>query len=258
MEKIRLPVWLCLLLVAAPGVYGQGRGAGRGGRGAQPPQTPKAAAPVDLTGYWVANVTTDWRWRMTVPPKGDYRGLPLNEAGRKLADTWDPARDEAAGEQCRSYGAPGIMRVPGRIHISWQDDHTLKLETDAGQQVRTFYFGTPVSNGGDWQGVSRASWDMVPGPGGIGGSAPVPSGALKVVTTNFKPGYLRKNGVPYSAHGVLTEFYDVIKEPGGDEYLVVSITLEDPAYLDNKYETAVNFKRQADSAGWNPAPCTSR
>lgn len=258
MEKIRLPVWLCLLLVAAPGVYGQGRGAGRGGRGAQPPQTPKAAAPVDLTGYWVANVTTDWRWRMTVPPKGDYRGLPLNEAGRKLADTWDPARDEAAGEQCRSYGAPGIMRVPGRIHISWQDDHTLKLETDAGQQVRTFYFGTPLSNGGDWQGVSRASWDMVPGPGGIGGSAPVPSGALKVVTTNFKPGYLRKNGVPYSAHGVLTEFYDVIKEPGGDEYLVVSITLEDPAYLDNKYETAVNFKRQADSAGWNPAPCTSR
>lgn len=258
MEKIRLPVWLCLLLVAAPGVYGQGRGAGRGGRGAQPPQTPKAAAPVDLTGYWVANVTTDWRWRMTVPPKGDYRGLPLNEAGRKLADTWDPARDEAAGEQCRSYGAPGIMRVPGRIHITWQDDQTLKLETDAGQQVRTFYFGTPLSNGGDWQGVSRASWDMVPGPGGIGGSAPVPSGALKVVTTNFKPGYLRKNGVPYSAHGVLTEFYDVIKEPGGDEYLVVSITLEDPAYLDNKYETAVNFKRQADSAGWNPAPCTSR
>src|SRR5690348_3594615 len=85
MEKSRLPVSLFLLLVAAPGIYGQGRGAGRGGRGAQPPQTPKAAAPVDLTGYWVANVTTDWRWRMTVPPKGDYRGLPLNEAGRKLA-----------------------------------------------------------------------------------------------------------------------------------------------------------------------------
>jgi len=244
-----------VLAVGVAAVYGQGRG---GGRGAQPPKTPKAAAPIDLTGYWVANVTTDWRWRMTVPPRGDYQGLPLNEAARKLADAWDPAKDETAGEQCRSYGAPSIMRVPGRIHITWQDEQTLKLETDAGQQVRTFYFGTPQSQGGDWQGVSQASWDMVPGGGGIGGAALVPSGALKVVTTRFRPGYLRKNGVPYSANGTLTEYYDVIKEPNGDEYLVVSITFEDATFLNNKYETAVNFKKQADGTGWNPAPCTSR
>jgi hypothetical protein len=246
---------LMVLPFTALAVWGQGRG---GARPPEPPKTPKAAAPVDLTGYWVANVTTDWRWRMTVPPKGDYQGLPLNPAGRKLADSWDPAKDEAAGEQCRSYGAPSILRVPGRLHITWQDDQTLRLETDAGQQVRTFYFGTPSSPGGDWQGVSRASWDMVPGPGGIAGSSPVPSGALKVVTTQFKPGYLRKNGVPYSANGILTEFYDSIREPNGDEYLVVSITFEDPTYLTGKYETAVNFKKQADSAGWNPQPCTSR
>lgn len=246
---------LLLLPLTALGVCGQGRG---GARAAQPPQTPKAAAPIDLTGYWVANVTTDWRWRMTFPPKGDYQGMPLNPEGRKLADSWDPAKDEAAGEQCRGYGAPSILRVPGRIHITWQDDQTLKLETDAGQQVRTFYFGTPSKPGGDWQGVSRAEWDMVPGPGGIGGSALVPSGALKVVTTKFKPGYLRKNGVPYSTNGTLTEFYDVIKEPNGDEYLVVSITFEDPTYLTTKYETAVNFNKQAGSEGWNPVPCTSR
>jgi len=236
-------------------VYGQGRG---GARTPQPPKSPKAAAPIDLTGYWVANVTTDWRWRMTVPPKGDYQGMSLNAEGRKVADTWDPAKDEAAGEQCRSYGAPSIMRVPGRIRISWQDEQTLTLETDAGQQVRIFYFSAPLSQGGDWQGVSQASWDMVPGGGGIGGAALVPSGALRVVTTKFKPGYLRKNGVPYSANGTLTEFFDVIKEPNGDEYLVLSTTFEDPTYLNNKYETAVNFKKQADSAGWNPAPCTSR
>jgi hypothetical protein len=244
-----------MMLLTAPAVYGQGRA---GGRGAEPPKTPKAAAPIDMTGYWAANVTTDWRWRMTVPPKGDYQGLPLSDEGRKLADTWDAAKDEAAGEQCKNYGAPSIMRVPGRIHITWQDDQTLKLETDAGQQVRTFYFGNPPSQGGDWQGVSQASWDMVPGPGGIGGAALVPSGALKVVTSKFKPGYLRKNGVPYSADGTLTEFYDVIKEPNGDEYLVVSITFEDPTYLNNKYETAVDFKKQADSTGWNPVPCSSR
>jgi hypothetical protein len=211
-----------------------------------------------LTGYWVANVTTDWRWRITVPPKGDYQGLPLNAEARKLADAWDPAKDEAAGEQCRSYGAPSIMRVPARLHITWQDEQTLRLETDAGQQVRTFYFGTPRSHGGDWQGVSQASWDMVPGPGGIAGAALVPSGALKVVTTKFRPGYLRKNGVPYSDKGVLTEYYDVIQEPDGSEYLVVSSTFEDSTFLNNQYETAVNFKKQADAAGWHPEPCSSR
>jgi hypothetical protein len=246
---------LAMLPLVAVGLSGQGRG---GARPAQPARTPKEAAPIDMTGYWVANITTDWRWRMTVPPKGAYQGLPLNMEARKVADTWDPAKDEAAGEQCRSYGAPSIMRVPGRIHITWQDEQTLKIETDAGQQVRTFYFVTQQGAGRDWQGLSQASWDMVPGPGGIGGSALVPSGALKVVTTKFKPGYLRKNGVPYSANGTLTEFYDVIKEPNGEEYLVVSITFEDPTYLNNKYETAVDFKKQADRAGWSPTPCTSR
>jgi hypothetical protein len=249
--RAALPVVFAIFL--APGcVYGQGRG----GRGPEPPKSPRDAAPIDLTGYWAAVVTTDWRWRMTVPPKGDYLGIALNAEGRKLADAWDPARDEAAGEQCRSYGAPNIMRVPGRIRIAWQDDRTLKLETDAGQQTRVFHFGSPQSPGGDWQGVSQVSWEMVPAGNGLVANQ-VPSGALKVVTTRFKPGYLRKNGVPYSANGVLTEYFDVIRDSSGD-YLVDSITFEDPTYLTAKYETAVNFKKQADAAGWNPAPCASR
>jgi hypothetical protein len=250
----RFLLFSILLPLAAAGLYGQGRGGGRGGRGNRPPESPKAAAPIDVTGYWVANVTTDWRWRMTVPPKGDYQGLPINDAARKVADTWDPAKDEAAGEQCVNYGAPVIMSVPERIHITWQDDRTLKLETDAGEQTRMFYFGNPQSQGGDWQGVSHASWDMVAGAQGFG-IGTVPSGSLKVVTTNFKPGYLRKNGVPYSARGKLTEYYDVIKEPDGSQYLVLSITFEDPTYLTTKYETAVDFKKQADGAGWKPSPC---
>jgi hypothetical protein len=243
------------LLVTATGVHGQGRGGG--GRGAaQPPKSPKESATIDLTGYWTAVVTTDWRWRMTVPPKGDYQGIPINAEARKLADAWDPAKDEAAGEQCRSYGAPNIMRVPGRLRITWTDDRTLKLETDAGQQTRILAFGAPQGQGGDWQGVSQASWDTVSFGNGLF-SRDVPSGALKVVTTKLKPGYLQKNGVPYSANAVLTEYFDVIKDATGD-YLVDSITLEDPTYLTSKYETAVNFKKQPDAAGWNPAPCTSR
>ena len=242
------------LLLTAHAMYAQGRGGGRGA--AAPPKTPKEAAPVDLTGYWAAVVTTDWRWRMTVPPKGDYQGLPINAEARKLADAWDPAKDEAAGEQCRGYGAPVIMKVPGRIHITWADDRTLKLEADAGQQTRTFSFGRPQGQGGDWQGVSEASWDAVSFGNGLQ-SRDVPSGALKVVTTKFKPGYLQKNGVPYSANAMLTEYFDVINDPVGD-YIVDSITVEDPTYLTAKYETAVTFKKQANANGWNPQPCTSR
>ena len=70
------------------------------GRGAQPPATARAAARFDPTGYWVAVVTEDWRWRMVTPAKGDYQSIPITAAAQKIADAWDPARDEAAGEQC--------------------------------------------------------------------------------------------------------------------------------------------------------------
>src|SRR3989442_14482109 len=118
------------------------------GQAPQTVQTAKARAPFDMTGYWVSMVTEDWRFRMITPLKGDYLGIPLNDEGRRVANTWDPARDEAAGEQCRSYGAANIMRVPARLHITWQDDQTVKLETDSGMQTRLFYFGVPPGQGG--------------------------------------------------------------------------------------------------------------
>jgi hypothetical protein len=112
-----------------------------GGAAPPPPQPPRAAAPIDLTGYWVSIVTQDWRWRMVPPAKGDFQGFQLTPEAIKIADAWDPAKDEAAGEQCRSYGAPALMSVPGRLHITWQDDNTLNIETDAGTQTRLFHFG---------------------------------------------------------------------------------------------------------------------
>src|SRR5256714_13567944 len=96
--------------------------------------TPRAASPIDLTGNWVSLVTEDWRFRMVTPPKGDYASVPLNAEGRKVADTWDPAKDRTDGNVCRAYGAGAIMRMPTRLHITWQDANTLKVETDAGQQ----------------------------------------------------------------------------------------------------------------------------
>ncbi len=239
---------------------------GRGGRGAaQPPQTAKAAAAIDITGYWVSIITEDWRFRVLTPPKGDYTAIPLKPEGRKIADAWDPAKDEAAGEQCRSYGAAGLMRLPGRLHITWQDDQTLKLEADTGTQTRLFHFGPPQDAGGGWQGVSEASWQFLPGAitETAGGRASFGvqdrrGGSLKVVTTKMKPGYLRKNGVPYSANATMTEYFDLVDEPNGDLYLVLTATIEDPTYLARPFLTSGHFKKQADAAGWNPTPCSAR
>src|SRR5688572_26807699 len=129
------------LLVVGAWDLGFGISALAQGRQGGAAPTARAAAPVDLTGTWVSLVTEDWRWRMRTPPKGDYASLPLTPAAIKVADSWDPARDTAAGEQCRAYGAAAIMRVPGRIRIGWENDTTLKVETEAGTQTRLFAFG---------------------------------------------------------------------------------------------------------------------
>src|SRR5215813_10702433 len=168
--------------------------AGRGQAPATPPG-PRAAAPFDLTGYWVSVVSEDWAWRMVTPRKGDYASVPLNDEGRRAAGLWDPAKDEETGNQCRSYGVAHIMRVPGRLHVTWENDTALKIETDAGQQIRLLRFGglpAPLHEP-DWQGQSIATWDVAGGRGRGGRGAPPPpqSGSLKVVTTRMKPGYLR-------------------------------------------------------------------
>jgi hypothetical protein len=226
--------------------------------------SPRAAAPIDLTGHWVSLVTDDWRWRMVTPPKGDYLYLPLNPAGRKVADAWDPAKDEAANEQCKGYAAPSIMHLPGRLRITWENDTTLKLEADAGTQTRVFHLGggQPPAGEPTWQGHSVAQWEYDGGRGrGRGGRAEAPPprhGSLKVVTSRMRPGYFRKNGIPFSANAVLTEYFARITEPNGDEYLVVTNFLEDPQYLAQPYVRSVQFKRQKDAAGWNPTPCSVR
>jgi hypothetical protein len=218
--------------------------------------TPKAIAPIDLTGYWVSVVTEDWLYRMVTPDKGDYSAVPLNPEGRKLADTWDPSKDEAAGNQCKAYGAAALMRVPGRLHITWQDDSTLRIDTDAGTQTRLLKFGPATGQGGDWQGVSTAEWELL--RAGRGGGGPVLGGSLKVVTTKMKPGYLRKNGVPYSTNTVLTEYYDRLNQPNGDTWLIVKTIVDDPQYLTQPFITSTNFKKIPDASGWNPSPCTAR
>jgi hypothetical protein len=237
----------------------------------QPAQSPRAAAPIDLTGQWVSIVTQNWRWRMVTPPRGDYNGIPLTPEGRRIADAWNPARDEAAGDACKSYGAPAIMSVPGRVRVSWQDDRTLKVETDAGMQTRLLRFGgAPAarSSARTWQGDSAAQWQpsrtnipLVLRPADpVGGGKPPEikrGGSLRVVTTNVRAGYLRKNGVPYSANAVMTEHWEVFKRPNGEEWLTITTQIEDPQYLAQPRLLAIPFKKEADGSKWDPTPCSA-
>jgi hypothetical protein len=258
-----------LFILAAAGalagsmtVHAQGP-AGRGQTAAA--TTPRSGALIDLTGYWVSLVTDDWRYRMLTPPKGNVDNIPVTPEGRRVANEWDPAKDEAAGEQCRGYGAVGVMRLPGRLHITWASDTTLQVETDAGTQTRRFSFATPAAPvaagvpgaapvAPSLQGMSAARWVAPTNRAG----GPGRTGELRVVTTNLKPGYIRKNGVPYSANAVLTENFARLADEDGTVYLALTQMVEDPVYLQQPIIRTMLFKQQRDAAGWTPTPCSAR
>jgi len=228
---------------------------GPGALAQQPePPSPREIAPIDLTGQWVSIVTEDWRFRMMTPPKGEYSGITLTPAGRAIADAWDAARDEAEGNACKAYGVAAIMRMPGRIRVEWVDDSTLEIQTDSGSQTRRLHFGdVPEPAERTWQGVSAAKWILYGG----GRGQPPENASLEVVTTGFKSGYLRKNGVPYSENASITEYFDLLRQPDGTEWLVVKTIVEDPEYLAEPYITSSNFRKEQGRDGWNPTECVA-
>ena len=234
---------------------------------AGPPRPPRAVAPVDFTGYWVSVISEDWRWRMVTPLKGDSASIPITPEARKVLEGWDPAKDEAAGVQCRAYGAGGIMRLPGRVHITWQDDFTLKVETDAGTQTRLFRFGgaMPATEAPSWQGYSAAQWERPPQTPGAPPTLPIfatrigtRGRSLEVTTSNLRAGYLRKNGVPYSDKATVTEYFDYHKEPNSDEWFTVTTIVRDPQFLNGPFITSSDFKKEPDGSKWRPTPCAAR
>jgi hypothetical protein len=291
--------WAIVACLLAPAIVdAQGRG-GRGGAQAAPP-TARARAPIDLTGYWTAVITEDWHVRMLTAPKGDFgvgapgvienpgvgllgvgpnpaarSNIPYNVAGAQAAMKWDPAKDEAEGDACRAYGAPGIMRQPTHLHITWQDDNTLKIEADYGTQTRLFHFGPPVapeqlnfSNATYFpaqavkfepppgekpsrQGYSMASWTIVGGVGNV-----ERGGNLKVVTGRLTPGYYWKNGMPYTANATLTEYFRVMELPDKSQWIRLTQIVEDSEYLTQPWVVNYAFRKLPDGSKWNPTACS--
>ena len=243
----RLLVAIAVLVLSAPAasLHAQRE------RGASSPSA-RDAAPIDLTGYWVSYVTENWRYRMVTPAKGEYRRIPSSPAAVPIINAWDPSADERAGNQCKSYGGGAIMNVPGRLHITWQDANTLRIDTDAGTQTRLLRFTTRESSKAtrpSWQGESTARWESVAGPDN--------GGSLSVVTTNMRAGYLRKNGVPYSERTTVSEHFDIAPLPDGGQLLLVNTVIEDPVYLNGPYIVSPHFKKEPDGSKWDPTPCSS-
>jgi hypothetical protein len=214
---------------------------------------------------------------MVVPGKGEYNGIPINLPAKQFADAWSPAADTASGKQCEAYGAAVLMRNPERLHISWQDDSTLQVDTDAGMQTRLLHFSPTPPQPASWQGDSQAQWVLPqavgfgPPPGaagrrGGGGARPggPPGGAnaaprwgtLHIMTSNMLAGLLRKNGVPYSDRTRLEEYWEAHQAPNAGDYLTITSMVSDPVYLRGTYYTDEIFKREADGSMWNPTPCS--
>jgi hypothetical protein len=257
-------------LALAPLGYAQAPPAPKG------PENPKAAAQIDITGQWVAVVSEDWVYRMVVGPKGDAGSIPLNDAGKKVAGEWDPANTNS----CKAYGAAGIIRMPSRLRISWQDDRTMKMEFDAGTQTRLLHFSnelppigypssepprafrTPANAGAPTMaGYSVAAWHKQGQSRGLGfGGPPVmpaQKGSLSVLTTNMLPGYLQSNGIPYSDDTVLKEHFNVITLPDNSQWLIVTSIVEDPKYLSTPWVISTQFKKEVGAdKKWRPTTCT--
>lgn len=207
---------------------------------AQPPSSgdARSAAPIDLEGYWISQVTEDWRWRMVVPAKGDYSSVPLNAEGIRVTEIWDPATADA--DWCLPYGAANVMRMPTRLRIRWTDANMLQIETDHGRQTREFHFDAQRAPAApSRQGHSLAMWD---------------GSALKVTTTDLLPGYLRRNGVPYSDSTQITEYYNTHSAYGREGFTVTTI-VHDPVYLADDFVTSTHFLRLNDRSDWNPTSC---
>lgn len=239
----------------------------------QAPAPGRQEAPIDLTGTWVSLVTEDWAYRMLTPAIGDAMSIPVTDAAQAITDNWDLEADNAAGLQCKAFGAARIMRVPTRLQISWEDDFTLRIDTDAGSQTRLLHFspegrrpllsmlleaaGTERS----WQGYSVADWENVMIDRSHTNAAAqirneVPEGgSLKVITSQMREGYLRPNGVPYSEDVILTEYFNRFTAPDGEEWFVVTTIVDDPKYLKMPYVTSSHFRRESDNSKWNPSPC---
>jgi hypothetical protein len=204
-----------------------------------------ASAQVDFSGEWAPRFHEDQPERVPGPPLGDYLGLPINDAARLRADSWDASMMTLPEWQCRPHSADYIWRGPSQLTIR-KEENPLTREITAFHAEWLRSIDNPVFLDGrerppddalhSWGGFATGKWE---------------GDMLTVTTTHLKTGWIRRNGIPRSDRAVLTEHW--IRH---DDYLTLMSIVTDPAYLTEPFVRTTNWildPRQAIA----PYPCTA-
>jgi hypothetical protein len=180
-----------------------------------------ATAQSDFSGVWQPRYHEDIPERIPGPELKDYLGLPINDAARQFADSWDSSRITLPEEQCRVHTSPYIMRGPLNVRM-WEEKHpvthqlfAIKLYSSTYEQTRTFWMDGRPHPGPNashtWMGFSTGRYD---------------GDMLVVTTTHIKQGWHRRNGIAQSDRTTLVEYF----VRNGDIMTHIQVTT-DPVWL---------------------------
>ena len=199
----------------------------------------------DFSGVWAERVHEDNYERSGGPPLGDYQGIPLNDAGRRKADSHDHSEWSLPEFQCRPHSAPYQWRALGSVRF-WNEvdpigrelaGHSHRVSAVAGS--RDLYGRPPASARSmrlhSWSGFSTGKW--------VGNT-------LVVDTDHIKASYLRRNGASFSDKATMQEFID----RHGD-YLTITMILTDPVWLEEPFIQTTNYALDTHTA-LTYYPCT--
>jgi cyclase len=190
-----------------------------------------AFAQRDLSGEWSARYHEDQEHRIPGPALGDYTGLPINDAARLKADSWDASILSLREHQAKPHPSTYSLRGPANIRITKEFD-PVTLETIAYELFGTFGQATrmiwldgrphpPPYAAHTWAGFSTGRWE---------------GDMLTVTTSHFKVGWIQRNGVAHSDQASMTEHF----MRHGDLLTVVTF-VDDPVYLEEPFVRSSNF-----------------
>jgi len=190
-----------------------------------------AAAQVDFSGEWSARYHEDQEHRIPGPLLGDYTGLPINDAARLKADSWDASILSLREHQAKPHPSTYSLRGPANIRILKVIDpvtqRTIGFELFGtfGQATRTIWLDErphpPAHAPHTWAGFSTGQWN---------------GDTLTVTTTHLKVGWLQRNGVAHSDRATMVEHF--IRH--GDVLTVIT-AIDDPVYLEEPFIRSTNW-----------------
>jgi hypothetical protein len=205
-----------------------------------------SAQVVDLSGVWAPIMHEDAPERAGGPEVGDYLGLPITDAVRLRADSWDASLLTLPEHQCKPHPSTYGFRGVGNLRI-WADvddatQQLIKLNTQIQwmEQKREIWMDgrphPPAFAPHTWQGFSTGEYRQ---------------GQLIVKTTHLKAGWIRRNGVVLSDKAVMEDRFlrhgDLITHV----YLIT-----DPYYLSEPLIKTNGF-RLTNQVAVQPYPCES-